>query len=134
MRVLVLAFYLFCLAACSEQKPVSQSGVLQLHQDTKVSVRLSPADAPVEEILNWTVELAAGWQIKEAEVTGLSMNMGTIPLLFKAVDGHPQLYGTEMVLGACSQPKMKWQLQLKLHHATEGEKLLLLPFYSSWPD
>ncbi len=105
-----------------------------MHQDTKVSVRLSPADAPVEEILNWTVELAAGWQIKEAEVTGLSMNMGTIPLLFKAVDGHPQLYSTEMVLGACSQPKMKWQLQLKLHHATQGEKLLLLPFYSSWPD
>lgn len=133
MRFFVLAFYLFCLAACSEQKPQPQSEVLQLHQDEKASVSLSPADAPVEEVLNWTIELSEGWQIKQAEVTGVSMNMGTIPLLFKAVDGQAKLYQAEMVLGACSQPRMKWQLQLQLHHATQGDKLLLLPFYSSWP-
>lgn len=134
MRLLVLAFYLFCLAGCSEQKPALRTGGLQLHQDAQLSVSLSPADAPVEEVLNWTIRMADGWQIKQAEVTGLSMSMGTIPLLFKAVDGQPALYQAEMVLGACSQPKMKWQLQLKLLHATEGEKLLLLPFYSSWPE
>ena len=134
MRLVVLAFYLLCLVSCSEEKPLQQQEVLQLHKDKQVSVSLSPADAPVEEILNWTIELSDGWQIKQAEVTGLSMSMGTIPLLFKAVAEKPALYSTEMVLGACSQPRMKWQLQLKLHHATEGEKLLLLPFYSSWPD
>lgn len=133
MRLVVLAFYLLCLVSCSEEKPLQQRDVLQLHKDKQVSVSLSPADAPVEEILNWTIELADGWQIKQAEVAGLSMSMGTIPLLFKAVAEKPALYSTEMVLGACSQPRMKWQLQLKLHHATQGEKLLLLPFYSSWP-
>lgn len=133
MRLLVLAFYLLCLASCSEEKPLQQHDVLQLHKDKQVSVSLSPADAPVEEILNWTIELSEGWQIKQAEVTGLSMSMGTIPLLFKAVAEKPALYSTEMVLGACSQPRMQWQLQLKLHHATQGDKLLLLPFYSSWP-
>ncbi|MBY0418113.1 MAG: hypothetical protein K2W88_08660 [Pararheinheimera sp.] len=107
---------------------------MQLHKDTQVSVNLNPADAPVEEILNWTIKVADGWQIKQAEVIGLSMSMGTIPLLFKALDGQPGVYNAEMVLGACSQPRMKWQLQLKLLHATQGEKLLLLPFYSSWPD
>ena len=134
MRLLVLAFYLFCLAGCSDQSAIPQNEVLQLHQDENVSVSLSPAAAPVEEVLSWTVKLADGWQIKQAEVTGLSMSMATIPLSFKAVAAQPQLYTTEMVLGACSQPKMKWQLQLKLLHATQGEKLLLLPFYSSWPD
>lgn len=133
MRLLVLAFYLLCLVGCSEEKAASPTQVLQLHKDTQVSVSLSPADAPVEEILNWTIELADGWHIKQAEVTGVSMSMGTIPLLFKAIDGQPSFYSSEMVLGACSQPRMKWQLQLKLHHATQGEKLLLLPFYSSWP-
>jgi hypothetical protein len=132
MRLLVLAFYLFCLVGCSEENPQPQE-VLQLHQDEKVRVSLSPADAPVEEILNWTIELSEGWQIKQAEVIGVSMSMGTIPLLFKAMDGQPSLYSSEMVLGACSQPRMKWQLQLKLHHATQGDKLLFLPFYSSWP-
>ena len=134
MRLVVLAFYLLCLVSCSEEKPLQQQDVLQLHKDKQVSVSLSPADAPVEEILNWTIELADGWQIKQAEVTGVSMSMGTIPLSFNAIDGQLQLYSTEMVLGACSQPRMKWQLQLKLHNATQGEKLLLLPFYSSWPD
>ncbi len=102
-------------------------------KDTQFSISLSPADAPVEEILYWTVELSDGWQIKQAEVTGLSMTMGTIPLLFKTAEGKASVYQAEMVLGACSQPRMKWQLQLQLLHATEGEKLLLLPFYSSWP-
>jgi hypothetical protein len=134
MRLVALAFYLLCLVSCSEENPLQQQDVLQLHKDKQVSVSLSPADAPVEEILNWTVELSDGWQIKQAEVTGLSMSMGTIPLLFKAVAEKPALYNTEMVLGACSQPRMKWQLQLTLLHATQGEKLLLLPFYSSWPD
>jgi len=134
MRMLVLVCYLFCLVGCSEEHAVSKAQVLQLHKDTQVSVSLSPADAPVEEILSWTIELSDGWLINRAEVTGLSMSMGTIPLLFKAVDGQPEVYRADMVLGACSQPRMKWQLQLTLRHATEGEKLLLLPFYSSWPD
>ena len=134
MRLLVLAFYLLCLVGCSDEKPQQQQDILQLHKDKQVSVSLSPADAPVEDILNWTIELSEGWQIKQAEGTGLYMSMGTIQLLFKAVAEQPGLYGSEMVLGACSQPRMKWQLQLKLHHATEGEKLLLVPFYSSWPD
>jgi hypothetical protein len=133
MRLLVLAFYLLCLVGCSEEKAASRTQVLQLHKDTQVSVSLSPADAPVEEILSWTVKLSEGWQIKQAEVTGLSMSMGTIPLLFKATNGQSDFFQAEMVLGACSQPRMKWQLQLKLLHATEGEKILLLPFYSSWP-
>jgi hypothetical protein len=132
MRLLFLAFYLVCLSGCSDQKTEPQTSVLQLHQDTRFTVSLAPADAPVEEILHWTVELSDGWQIKQAEVTGLSMTMGTIPLLFKTVEGKARVYQAEMVLGACSQPRMKWQLQLQLLHATEGEKLLLLPFYSSW--
>lgn len=134
MRLVALAFYLLCLVSCSEENPLHQQDALQLQKDTQVSVSLSPADAPVEEILSWTIELSDGWKIKQAEVTGLSMSMGTIPLLFKAIDGQPEFYKAEMVLGACSQPRMKWQLQLKLHHATQGEKLLLLPFYSSWPN
>ncbi|WP_233079444.1 hypothetical protein [Rheinheimera soli] len=133
MRLVVLAFYLLCLTGCSEQRQAEAAAILQLHQDDQVSVSLSPAEAPVEQLLNWSVQLSEGWHIKHAEVVGVSMSMGTIPLLFKAVTGQQQQYVAEMVLGACSQPKMKWQLQLTLLHVTQGEKVLLLPFYSSWP-
>lgn len=132
MRLVVLAFYLLCLIGCSDQRPAEVAAILQLHQDEQVSVSLSPAEAPVEQLLTWSVQLSEGWHIKHAEVVGVSMSMGTIPLLFKALPDQQQ-YVAEMVLGACSQPRMKWQLQLTLLHVTQGEKVLLLPFYSSWP-
>lgn len=134
MRLVVLAFYLVCLTACSDKTSSEPATILQLHQSEQFSVSLSPASAPVEEILHWTITLSEGWQIQQAEVTGVSMNMGTIPLLFRALPDQQRQYGAEMVLGACSQPQMKWQLQLTLLHATQGEKVLLLPFYSSWPE
>lgn len=134
MRLAVLAFYLLSMVGCSGESPTGAATVLHLHQDEQASVSLSPGQAPVEQLLTWSVQLSEGWQIKEAKVVGLSMSMGTIPLLFKAAAGQQQLYVAEMVLGACSQPQMKWQLQLTLLHATQGEKLLLQPFYSSWPD
>jgi hypothetical protein len=134
MRLVVLAVYLLCLMGCSDKNPTEAAAILQLHQDDQVSLSLSPGHAPVEELLTWSVQLSEGWQVKEAKVVGVSMSMGTIPLLFKAVAGQQQQYVAEMVLGACSQPRMKWQLQLTLLHATQGEKVLLFPFYSSWPD
>ncbi len=134
MRWLVLALCIPLVVACSDKTSEPEPAVLTLHQDKLASVSLSPAHAPVEEILSWSVSLAEGWQIKRAQVTGLSMNMGTIPLLFNTEAGSSNVFHAEMVLGACSQPKMKWQLQLILQHATAGDKLLLLPFYSSWPE
>lgn len=134
MRSMVLAVYLLCLMGCSDKNSTEAAAILQLHQDEQISVSLNPGHAPVEEVLTWSVQLSETWQVKEAKVVGVSMSMGTIPLLFKAVAGQQQQYSAEMVLGACSQPQMKWQLQLTLLHATQGEKVLLLPFYSNWPD
>lgn len=134
MRLIVLCFYLLSLVGCTKENQPQQQDVLQLHQDDKVLVSISPANAPVEEILSWTIKLSGDWKIKHAEVTGLSMSMGTIPLQFKAVAGDGHTYTTEMVLGACTQPRMQWQLQLTLLHATQGEHMVLLPFYSSWPE
>jgi hypothetical protein len=134
MRWLIPAVIWFALTGCTDPGSSVQLQVLQLHQENQIQVSLSPADAPVEQLLVWSVRLKDNWQIKQAEVTGLSMAMGTIPLLFKESSTEPGLYLAEMVLGACSQPKMQWQLKLTLHSASSGEKMLLLPFYSSWPD
>jgi hypothetical protein len=133
MRWVPFAFYLLSLLGCSDDNPAKAAEVLQLHHDATVRVSLSPASAPVEQLLHWNIQLIDGWQIKKAQVVGVSMSMGIIPLLFKAVEGEPRHYQAEMVLGACSQPQMQWQLQLTLLHPIAGEKALLLPFYSSWP-
>ncbi|RVT47161.1 hypothetical protein EMM73_06305 [Rheinheimera sediminis] len=133
MRLVILTFFLVLLAACSENSEPEAATVLKLYQDDFLTVNLSPADAPVEEILHWTVKLSDGWTIQQATVKGVSMSMGIVPLQFKPVVNQQRLYAAEMVLGACSQPKMQWQLQLKLHHATLGDKAFELPFYSSWP-
>lgn len=133
MRLVILAFYLLGLLGCSEPNPTESAPPLQLHQDQHLRVSLSPAKAPVEQLLTWTVELTAGWQIKQAQVVGLSMSMGVVPLLFQPTSGSQQ-FQAEMVLGACSQRTMQWQLQLTLLDPSHVEKQLLLPFYSSWPN
>lgn len=129
--IFLLAITLF-LYACSEATDLKPMSVLNLYQGQGVAVSLSPAEVPVEQILNWRIQLSEGWQIKQAVVVGLSMSMGTIPLQFKSHAAEDGVFAAEMVLGACSQPKMQWQLQLTLTHVTEGEQQLLLPFYSSW--
>ncbi len=134
MRFFVLLCSMLLVVSCSKPSERSASAVLSLYQDERFSVQLSPADAPVEQILTWKVQLADGWHIYSAKVTGVSMNMGTIPLQFDAVPGQSGLYHAEMVLGACSAPKMQWQLQLQLAHPEQTEQQLLLPFYSSWPE
>ena len=132
MNYIFLLAFTLVLYGCSEATDLKAMSVLNLYQGQDVSVSLSPAEVPVEQILTWRVQLSEGWQIKKASVVGVSMSMGTIPLQFKSQGGVPHLFIAEMVLGACSQPKMQWQLQLTLTHVTEDEQQLLLPFYSSW--
>ena len=133
MRPLVFVMCFVFLASCSKPPETIPTSQVQLHQDSRITVQLSPAAAPVEQLLTWQLKLAQGWQVKQAMVVGVSMSMGTIPLLFKKLSSTPDLYTAEMVLGACSQPQMKWQLQSTLQRDSEPEQQLLVPFYSSWP-
>ena len=46
------------------------------------------------------------------ELTGISMDMGKVPLFFKAVNHDLKTYSTKVLLGACALPVMQWRLSL----------------------
>jgi len=48
----------------------------------------------------------------KGELTGVSMDMGKVPLFFKEINGELNVYSTKVLLGACALPVMQWRLSL----------------------
>ncbi|WP_337878859.1 hypothetical protein [Rheinheimera sp.] len=100
-----------------------------LYQQDGVVVTLGPEPVLVEQVLQLQVQLPAGFELQQAQIVGLSMAMGQIPL---RLQHHAGGYNAEFVLGACSDPAMQWQLQLQLVTPQGQLRRLDLPFYSRW--
>ncbi|MGB0898558.1 MAG: hypothetical protein ACPGSN_04835 [Psychrobium sp.] len=48
----------------------------------------------------------------KGELTGISMDMGKVPLFFKSINQDLKVYSTKVLLGACALPVMQWRLSL----------------------
>ena len=125
-------FYLVLLAICvlsgcqpADKDPVSSRLLID---ESTVQLKLTPADAPVETPLQLTV---SGEDIAEinGEISGLSMYMGRVPLKFSQ---RGTAWQAEFLLGACSDPKMLWQVELELTLTDGKKRLLKQQFHSSW--
>lgn len=125
---------LFVLSACH---PATVDKSMQvLYQQPPLELSLSPASAPVETPLHFTLTTKQPIVTVTGELTGISMYMGLIPLRFqKLITGGPdgsEQWRSEFMLGACSDPAMIWQLNLTLLFA-DGQKLSINErFSSSW--
>lgn len=73
--------------------------------------------------------------ISNAEVRGLNMYMGRLPVIVHQVDEHT--WTAEFMLGACTEPHMVWELQLRINHPSSQEsaessgQILRIPFVTS---
>lgn len=48
----------------------------------------------------------------KGELTGISMDMGKVPLFFTSNNQDLTAYSTKVLLGACALPLMQWRLSL----------------------
>ena len=122
------------LLACQPNQP--DDSVRVLHQQADLQLSLSPAGAPVETPL--LISLVSKQPIVSisAELSGISMYMGLIPLRFDKLStptgSGAEHWQAEFLLGACSDPAMLWQLNLTVQLA-DGRKLSINErFNSSW--
>ncbi|WP_296294539.1 hypothetical protein [Rheinheimera sp.] len=127
----VFGCVLLMLAACSPQEAAKTTTTRQVQLKT-FTLSYLPGDMPVETPL--LLKLDTG---KEAvsKVTGIirgkTMYMGEIPLRFER---KQQQWQAELMLGACTEPRMQWQLELEVTYQN-GDKITLQDsFYSRWPD
>lgn len=99
-----------------------------LLEDADIQLRLTPGNAPVETPLQLQI-IAPQLAAVHAELTGLSMYMGRIPLRFTQ---QGDVWQAEFLLGACSDQNMQWQLQLQLEFSDGKKRTIKQQFRSSW--
>lgn len=131
---ITISFNLLVLLACQPSKV--DDSMLVLYQQPALAIHLSPAAAPVETPLQIIVQSEQPIREISAELSGVSMYMGLIPLRFQKLNtdgsGSSEQWQAVFLLGACSDPAMIWQLNLTLQLA-DGQKLSINErFNSSW--
>ncbi|KKO46655.1 hypothetical protein WG68_05060 [Arsukibacterium ikkense] len=125
----------FLLLTACQPAPVDHSSHLLFQRDT-ILLSLSPASAPVETPLILRISSGLAIEAISADVAGVNMFMGRIPLRFQKLTtqkgDEAEQWQAEFLLGACSDPAMLWQLNVTLQFA-DGTKLILNErFSSSW--
>jgi hypothetical protein len=119
------------LAACTPQEAAKTATTRQV-QLNAFTLSYLPADMPVETPL--LLKLDVGKEAVLAvtgKIRGKTMYMGEIPLRFEF---RQQQWQAELMLGACTEPNMQWQLELEVTYHN-GEKITLQDVFDSrWPD
>ena len=125
MRLVVFALVCGCsLFGCSKVSNVPES-----HQIDGVELLYSDARFQVERPIELVLSQVPNGAVVTGHIQGLSMDMGTIPLQFTPTgDGKWQ---SHFLLGACTEPAMRWQLQLTIEHADGQLQQLVDTFQSS---
>ena len=128
MRLFCMLFALtLTLLACTPATTDTSSSRV-LFADSALQIMLSPALARVETPLRLTLTANNVIAIK-GEIVGVSMYMGKVPLIFSHESGNWQ---AEFLLGACSDPKMKWQIVLTVEFADGRKQTVKQELESSW--
>lgn len=125
---------LFLLMGC--QPALNDGSEAILLQTETLQLRVNPARIPVETPLTLSVETTRPLLGITAEIRGISMYMGRIPLQWRQVENtaatEMPLWHAEFFLGACSDPDMKWELQLWLDYGDGRLEMQTVQFTSSW--
>lgn len=125
---------LLCIALLGGCQPSAKSdkSTRLLYEGEPGSLLVQPAAIPVETPLTLIFSSAEPLVAVSGNVTGISMFMGRIPLSFAAESDNHMQWQTVMLLGACSDPKMQWQLDLQLTYADGRTETIRQVFQSSW--
>jgi len=127
----VFGCVLLMLAACSPQEAAKTTTTRQVQLET-FTLSYLPGDMPVETPLLLQLDSGNNQVLAvTGTIRGKTMYMGEIPLRFEL---KQQQWQAELMLGACTEPRMQWQLELEVRYQN-GDKITLQDsFYSRWPD
>ena len=126
-RMTGFTLFALLLAGCTEEVREAEPGLCQFQQGAcvqlqageKLSLSMTPANAPSEQPLALKLEKPESWQVTSAMVEGRDMFMGRLPVNF-----DEQGQGT-LMYGSCASGYMVWRLTLVMtddagleHHAS----------------
>ncbi|WNO60977.1 hypothetical protein [Rheinheimera sp. MMS21-TC3] len=126
------------LTACDNRINLNQSPLTLLETASLQLVlnnQQAPVETPLELVLTVAIDENKTPVTITADIVGVSMYMGKIPLRFVSVTNptkHTALYKAEFLLGACSEPNMQWQLNMHIVYSDGSTETKTSKFYSSW--
>lgn len=123
----LLGFLVFLLQACQPAHKDSSEQVLW--QTDSLVLTVAPGSIVVETPLLLSMQSAEPISAISGELQGISMYMGRIPLQWQQVEGGWQ---STFLLGACSDPNMRWRLALLLEYTDGRQVRQQIEFQSSW--
>lgn len=89
----------------------STSNISESQNHSSISVSFSYEPARIEEMMQVKISSLGDEIVEEVWVEGINMYMGRIPVVAIKADN---IWVGEFFLGSCSEPKMQWQLVVKL--------------------
>lgn len=99
-----------CSSESTQPLPLTK---IDLHQQ-KIFLWLPQQPVPIEQALTLRLEVPENVTPELSQVEGVSMYMGTIPLMWQQLS--PTEWQATLYLGACTDPKMEWRLTVPLRH------------------
>ncbi|MCC5855049.1 MAG: hypothetical protein JJU10_05100 [Idiomarina sp.] len=86
---------------------------------------------PEEELLALGLVIPNSWQVVGSRLTGESMYMGSIPVVWRAESNTERgQWATDVRLGACVLPDMQWRLSIEFD-TPDGPEALAVVFTAS---
>lgn len=117
---------LLMLAGCLPQQSTEVVTERQVQLET-FTLSYLPGDMPVETPLRIKLDTEdAAVKAVRGSIVGKTMYMGEIPLRFV----FNKQWQAELILGACSEPEMQWQLDIEVIYEN-GQVVRLQDVFSS---
>lgn len=106
--------------------PTSKISESQNH--SSISISFSHEPARIEKMMQVKISYLSNKIVEEVWVEGINMYMGRIPVVAVKAD---DIWLGEFFLGSCSEPKMQWQLVVKLRSEAGDLTTIKHPFFSA---
>lgn len=122
IQLFTISAILLLLISCSKIKhDVNQCRTDCIEFNNQhVKVKLNTNLVLVEQVYKMLIHSKN--PISQANLSGINMNMGRLPLTLKLLektdDGY--FYETSVILGICSEPEMQWQLTILTNQSTSN--------------
>lgn len=103
--------------------------------DSSIEFHISEYPVLLEEMLNITLTYDIQYVARRGWLEGTNMFMGKTPLVFK--ENHIQEVNkqvtqeTELFIGACSEPNMRWKLSIELEDLQSGQLQTVYVFFQT---
>ena len=110
LTILLLTAFSIACSRVSRQLLAEQK--IDLHQQ-KAYLWMPQSPLPIEQSVTLRLQLPAEVIPQLSVVEGLNMYMGKIPVQWQAKNGE---WHAQLLIGACTEPRMDWQLTIPLEH------------------